>query len=535
MDENAKIGLENHPKKKTINDIPDMNGVKGKAKKGLIFVLLWIAAAVMAFNFSHVTDIDTFFHLSVGRDIMENGFTTVDPFSMHKLNFSSQQWLSDVVFFLIYKFFGFTGLYVFQILVAALIIFVVYKINCLVSDNKRYLSLFLAIASVWLFQNTFIRIRPQIFTILLFALEIYILETYLRKRNFKALLFLPVLCVLLANFHIGAFPMFFVLMLPYLADSLVKADFFKIRLGYFKKDGSKLFKTLLMFFIPLIPLCIFNPYGVKKILYFTSMFNSEITKNIVEWKSPNFGSNLGAIISLSLIIVTVIVIIQFALTEKRFTVKSILMFLGLTIMTLYAVRFYTYYMTFVGLILLEKLGTDFGKESKRIKAKKAAEENTFGEKTARVLESKPAAGVLVLIIIAGITIKTVLGMWQTTLFQLYPVKAAEYIKNNLDYKNIRLFNDYDDGGFLMFNGIKVFIDSRADLYTSQFNSGCTVLKDYDEIMVNPENYEEIFKKYDFQYILVNPSLNYDLYQYLRKDINYRIVTDDEYYILYKRS
>ncbi len=529
MNQNTKDGSENYQEKDLMGD---KAGVNDKAKKGIIFVILWIAAAVIAFNFSHVTDIDTFFHLSVGRDIMENGFTTIDPFSMHKLEFSSQQWLSDVVFFLIYKFFDFTGLYVFQILVAALIIFVVYKINCLVSDNKRYLSLFLAIASVWLFQNTFIRIRPQIFTILLFALEIYILEIYLRKRNFKTLLFLPVLCVLLANFHIGAFPMFFVLMLPYLADSLVKADFFKIRMGYFKENGSKLFKTLLLFFIPLIPLCIVNPYGVKKILYFTSMFNSEITKNIVEWKSPSFSSNLGSIISLTLIAVTVIVILQFALTEKKFSLKSILMFAGLTIMTLYAVRFYTYYMTFVGLILLERLGTSFGKESKR---KRFTDGNTFGEKMARALESKPAAGVLVLVIIAGITLKSVSGMWQTTLLQLYPVKAAEYIKNNLDYKNIRLFNDYDDGGFLMFNGIKVFIDSRADLYSSQFNPGCTVLEDYDEIMVNPANYEAIFKKYDFQYILVNPSLNYDLYEYLRKDVNYRIATDDEYYILYKRN
>ncbi|HEY9059613.1 MAG TPA: hypothetical protein VIO64_03780 [Pseudobacteroides sp.] len=510
-------------------------GTNEKQKSGFIYIILWIAAAVTAFKFSHVTDIDTFFHLSVGRDIIENGFTTMDPFSMHRLEFTSQQWLSDVIFFLIYKFSDFAGLYVFQIVFSAVLIFTVYKINCLVSGNRRYLSLFLAIGSTWLFQYNFIRIRPQIFTILLFAFEIYILELYLRKRNTKILLFLPVLCLLLANFHIGAFPMFFVLMLPYLADALIKADFFRIRAGYFKENGSKLFKILLLFFAALIPLCIANPYGIKKIFYFTSMFNSEITKNIVEWKSPGFSTELGVIISLTLIICTLIVIFQFVLTKKQFTLKSFLMFIGLTIMTLYAIRFFTYYMVFIGLILLERVEPPSSGKNKGLKAKSTVQGSVFGEKVARVLESKPAAGVLALLIIAGITLKSVLGMWQTTLLEFYPVKAAEYIKNNLDYKNVRLFNDYDDGGFLMFNGIKVFIDSRADLYSDQFNPGCTVLQDYDEIMRNPGNYETVFKKYDFKYILVNPSLNYDLYSYLRKDVNYRIVVDDEFYILYERS
>jgi hypothetical protein len=316
---------------------------------------------------------------------------------------------------------------------------------------------------------------------------------------------------------------------------MVKADFFRIRMGYFKESGSKLFRTLLLFFVPLIPLCIINPYGIKKIFYFTSMFNSEITRNIVEWNSPSFGTDLGAIISLTLIISTMIVIFQFVLTKKQFSLKSLLMFIGLTIMTLYAVRFFTYYMTFIGLILLERIEPYFSGKSKSFKAKRSIEGSVFGNRIAGVFESKPAAGILVLLIIAGITLKSVLGMWQTTLFEFYPVKAAEYIKSNLDYKNIRLFNDYDDGGFLMFSGIKVFIDSRADLYSAQFNPGCTVLQDYDEIMRNPGSYETIFKKYDFKYILVNPSVNYDLYTALREDSNYRIVVDDEYYILYERS
>ena len=52
--------------------------------------------------------------------------------------------------------------------------------------------------------------------------------------------------------------------------------------------------------------------------------------------------------------------------------------------------------------------------------------------------------------------------------KMYPIKATEYIKENLDYKNIRIFNEYNFGSYLLFNDIKVFIDSRADLYEKNF-------------------------------------------------------------------
>ena len=49
---------------------------------------------------------------------------------------------------------------------------------------------------------------------------------------------------------------------------------------------------------------------------------------------------------------------------------------------------------------------------------------------------------------------------------LYPTKAVEYIKENIDYKNMRVYNSYNFGSYLMLHDIPVFIDSRADLYTN---------------------------------------------------------------------
>ena len=51
----------------------------------------------------------------------------------------------------------------------------------------------------------------------------------------------------------------------------------------------------------------------------------------------------------------------------------------------------------------------------------------------------------------------------------YPVEAADWILKNLDVNNIKLFNEYNYGSYLLYRGIPVFIDSRADLYAPEFN------------------------------------------------------------------
>ena len=42
----------------------------------------------------------------------------------------------------------------------------------------------------------------------------------------------------------------------------------------------------------------------------------------------------------------------------------------------------------------------------------------------------------------------------------YPVEASDWILSNLDVKNMKLYNEYNYGSYLLFRGIPVFIDSR---------------------------------------------------------------------------
>ena len=92
----------------------------------------------------------------------------------------------------------------------------------------------------------------------------------------------------------------------------------------------------------------------------------------------------------------------------------------------------------------------------------------------------------------------------------YPVEAADWMLQNLDVKNIKLFNEYNYGSYLLYKGIPVFIDSRADLYAPEFNGsmqedgkfeGRDIFTDFMEISGLNEYYEDTFEKYKITHVI----------------------------------
>ena len=121
-----------------------------------------------------------------------------------------------------------------------------------------------------------------------------------------------------------------------------------------------------------------------------------------------------------------------------------------------------------------------------------------------------------------------------------PVEMCEWIKTNLDVENLKLYNEYNYGSYLLLNDIPVFIDSRCDLYTPEFNVGFKDLEGRDIFsdainIANSSNidYEEKFEEYG-----VNHVMAYDdsmLASRLKKDSNYEIINEDNTFILFKRN
>jgi hypothetical protein len=78
----------------------------------------------------------------------------------------------------------------------------------------------------------------------------------------------------------------------------------------------------------------------------------------------------------------------------------------------------------------------------------------------------------------------------------YPSAEAGYVKTHLAGK--RLFNEYGDGGYLiwaLYPGTLAFIDGRADLH------GSRLVDDYATIYFARAGWEEVFARYDPEVVL----------------------------------
>ena len=119
----------------------------------------------------------------------------------------------------------------------------------------------------------------------------------------------------------------------------------------------------------------------------------------------------------------------------------------------------------------------------------------------------------------------------------YPVEAADFIleeaeKGNIDLSTMRLYNDYNYGSYLLFRGIPVFIDSRADLYTPEFNRGKRIFSDYLDISGISTWYENKFEEYEVTHVMTYS--NSKLKMLLSRDENYKELYKDDHFIIYER-
>ena len=136
---------------------------------------------------------DIWFLLNHGKYVLENGFSTIEPFTIHHgLNFVMQQWLSAVIFYVSYSLFGKYGLRIILIIVNCLILHFLYKLCMVLSNNKFRLSVVCSCITQTLLLIFFVP-RPWIFTFLNLIIVLYIMELYYKKNNMKSLYFLPLI------------------------------------------------------------------------------------------------------------------------------------------------------------------------------------------------------------------------------------------------------------------------------------------------------------------------------------------------------
>ena len=473
-----------------------------KIKIASIILIIIISILSVSKEFQN----DTFYLIKVGETILTKGIDFKDHFSFHNLPYQYPHILFSIIVYIFYDLFSLTGLYILTIIFTIILAISMYYINIKNSKNQIMTTAFTLIFIIAI--NGFLTLRAQIVSYIIFIFEYYFLNKLITRNKIKYIIYIFLLAVLLVNTHVAVYPFYIIIFLPFLGEYILK----KIT----KKETYKIKHLLISLFLSLTA-GLFSPLFLNSYTYlFNTLINT--TTNYITEHQP-----IILIKDIRMIICSLLIILLFTTKKFKLEIKEKLLLLGLTLMAFSSARHMSLLIIFLT-IILSKYWSNYLLEKEQNQNKKI--EKFFTSKRGIITLLIYLLFITIIVIPRNIN-KEYINK------QDYPVEATKYIKENIDYKNIRIFNDYNIGSYLILNDIKVFIDSRSDLYTKSYNKKEDIFQDF--INVNSINvyYEDIFDKYSIDYILINN--NSSLSMLLLHDENYNTIYSDNYFILYKRN
>lgn len=467
-----------------------INFVPSKMMVILIFTILILFISLNKFKI----DNDFWFLINTGKYILNNGIPIIEPFTIHtNLEFVAQQWLTDVIFYLIHNNFGVYGMYIFITLMSILIVMLIYKISLLVSDNNIKLSIIATLIIYMLLNIDFITTRPQIFDITLLLTEIYLLELYIKRNKKIFLIGLPIISILMINLHSSLWTMIFVFLLPYYVENI----------KFFKKDKYKLkpivLTTIVMFLVGFI-----NPYGIEAIEYLFKSFGVDTINKLVIEMQPASKS-----IKIAIFVYMTIMLLFSYFNKKDIKLRYLFLIIGTSYLGLSHHKGLMFFMICSILPFCNNLKNILKEETKQRKFEKTKLFNViivsffiicFGKyiynfyKINLNLKTKPA---------------------------LYEI--ANYLDNNTT-KDIKLYTSYNDGGYLEYRGYKCYLDPRAEVFIKENNKKEDILLEYYQLQKLEINAKDFLDKYNFDYLLVS-----------QEDILYYSLETNGYHKVYEQE
>lgn len=454
---------------------------------------------VLFINISRESDI--WFLLSHGKYVLNNGFPVKEILSLHNdFSFVMQQWLSSVIFYVTYKYLGNLGLYFLVFGVNLLILYFLYKLCFTISKGKRFVSVLISSAIDVLLIFDFIVPRPQIFSILIFVILIYILEEYYKKKS-KLLYIIPLLSLLLINLHGAVWLCLFVFCAPYVIEYLYL---------FIKNKDKRIFPLLAVLFVSLL-MGFLNPYGFKLMTYTFSSYGSSYINEIVrEMNSFNLGGEYFVKAhSYTLLLLFLIIVMSMLLNRKsKVSVRCLLLIFGTYYMALCNLRnmsfFYICAIPFICCFL-------------------------------NILDGKDTGKPVVLYVILSCLFFLIFSVNLCNgkyILNNDNKRIVKYLEKNAS-KEIKLYTNFNDGAYYEYFGYKPYIDSRAEIYFKANNKVEDVFFEYYNLLNGKIRAEDFIKKYDFEYFVVSD--NEYLYSYLAKNDEYNLLLHSNERSLFKKA
>lgn len=574
FNDKKKIDANSKKDKKKNEDSPKVRNIKFNI---LAIVAIVLFSAVLApITFQN----DTFYTIKIGEHILQTGTVDMqDPFSWHEgLPYTYPHWLYDIMIYLFYNIGGFTGIFISTVVLSSILGVVIYITNNKISKNNL-ISFVITLGTMYMMKD-YIAARAQLVTFILFELGILCMENFLDSKKIRYGIGILVIGVLIANIHAAVWPFMYVLFLPYLAEYILNFDYMKLyykikdkyynfRIDRYKnskktdekasnkidKLNNKLSESKLQEVKQLAnrEKRRKNPYKIRMkkipavkwlilimIIYAFTGLLTPMGDTPYTWTYNTMRGNttesinehlpLTLIDEKTLMVIIAFIIAILVFTDVKIRLKDLFMIGGLTVLMFISRRQTSMFFLFGSGVLAKLIADLIAKYDK---------DGTEEFKKIMVSTLGTTATLLIIALLMIIQIKgKVDDKYVNT--KSYPVDAANYIKENLDLSSIHLFNEYNYGSYLLFEGIPVFIDSRADLYTPEFNKtaeypeGRDIFSDYMKTSSIARYYENTFDEYDITHIILYK--NSKLSMLLSKDSEgyTRLYTDDNF-VIYQRN
>lgn len=515
---------------------------------------------------------DTFYTIKIGEYITQNGISnlTEDTFSWHELPYTYPHWLYDLGIYIIYHFFGQMGIYLSTIILIAILGGTIYLSSSQFSKNK-IVSFVLTILTMYMLKP-YVAARAQLITFILFSLTVYFIQMFLtthKKRYAIALLIIP---ILIANLHCAVFPFYFVLFLPYIVEYLwlVILDWdldYRI-IGIFLKGIKKLpvsqktkencdqkinnipfviqqkrlkrkhrrenpykivveknpfVKWLILLVVITAFMGFVNPTGTGAYTYTYKIYQGNTTNSINEHLPVTLIDSKEYLCALCLFLAILI------FTDTKIKLSDLFMLAGLTTLSLMSRRQISMFAIFCAPILVKLIAAMFEKYDK----------NTC-QKLFQIATS--ILGAVIIILCFSINTVQKLNHKKNKTYidnATYPVEAADWMLSHLEVEKIKIYNEYNYGSYLLFRGIPVFIDSRCDLYSPEFNgnqekdiSGKDIFSDALDIASIAVDYDKKFDEYGVTHVIAYS--NSKLVMLMKENKDYQRIYEDEHFSIFER-
>ena len=484
--------------------------------KKLYIVFSMLLIVIILMTVTKEMQNDTFFTIATGEHILQEGYDNVDHLTWHEnLGFYKLRWAFDVAIAFIYNTFGFAGIYAFVVIIASLTGLSLFNI-LLKQKNNIVLSFIATVISMLLMtSNWSFTARGQIISYLLLLLEIYFIEKMISTKQKRYYIIFLVISALIVNFHASVWYITIILVLPYLAEAIMHKIMKNKNL-----EKSKIIlepisiKMLIIAILCLVLGSFISPIGTYTYTYMFKVIGGISSTFISELQQTDIISSIGMILGL------IVIDILMLATKSKMKLSDILLFFGLYFMAILARRNQAF-LYLIGTIPVVRLITNFFE---------TYDTENILEKLNNFFSKNWVLGCTTIVIVIGLSSNMVTRIREKYVNEKkYPVEAVNFIKENLDYINLRIYNSFNYGSYLELSGIPAFVDSRSEIFTEEFNN-VTILKDWLETSRGNVNYNDTFAKYEIDYAIVEDKEIINTY--ISADENYEKVFDDETFSIY---